>query len=116
MPPKELDDTLTSLPLRVGVYVPDDLLEDWFAPGPGMNPASPAALAAAARYARRFDCEFIYYPERQEGVLWKWVPAIEHDGRLTRPAGRQWSDRLAAGSWHALGESNPSLHRERVAS
>ena len=47
MPPKELDDTLTSLPLRVGVYVPDDLLEDWFAPGTGMNPASAAALVAA---------------------------------------------------------------------
>ena len=76
MPPKELDDTLTSLPLRIGVYVPDDLLEDWFAPGTGMNPASSAALAAAERYARRFDCEFKYYPERQEGVLWKWVPAI----------------------------------------
>ena len=76
MPPKELDDTLTSLPLRVGVYVPDDLLEDWFAPRTGMKPVSAQAIAAAERYGRRFECEFKHYAERQEGVFWKWVPAI----------------------------------------
>ena len=47
MPPEELDSTLTALPLRVGTYVPDDLLEDWFAPGTGMNPVSAEALKAA---------------------------------------------------------------------
>ena len=31
-PPKEMDDVLLNLPLRIGTYVPDDLLEDWFAP------------------------------------------------------------------------------------
>lgn len=36
--PKEMDSALTNLPLRIGAYVPDDLLEDWFAPGTGMNP------------------------------------------------------------------------------
>jgi hypothetical protein len=76
MPPKEMDESLNSLPLRVGIYVPDDLLEDWFAPGTGMNPVSADALEAAARYARRFECEFKHYPERREGVFWKWVPAI----------------------------------------
>jgi hypothetical protein len=76
MPPEELDDTLTALPLRVGAYVPDDLLEDWFAPGTGMNPVSKAALDAAEAYGRRFECEFKYYPERMEGVFWKWVPAM----------------------------------------
>ena len=76
MPPEELDRTLTALPLRVGTYVPDDLLEDWFAPGTGMNPVSDEALRAAEAYGRRFECEFKYYPERQEGVFWKWVPAI----------------------------------------
>ena len=34
------------------------------------------ALAAARSYGRRFECEFKYYPERMEGVFWKWVPAI----------------------------------------
>ncbi|WP_084044405.1 hypothetical protein M728_002589 [Ensifer sp. WSM1721] len=75
-PPKEMDSVLTNLPLRIGTYVPDDLLEDWFAPGTGMNPPSAAALAAAISYGRLFECEFKHYPERKEGVYWKWVPAI----------------------------------------
>lgn len=76
MPPEELDATLTALPLRVGAYVPEDLLEDWFAPGTGMNPVSAQALDAAETYGRRFECEFKYYPERMEGVFWKRVPAL----------------------------------------
>jgi hypothetical protein len=76
MPPEELDATLIALPLRVGVYIPDDLLEDWFAPGTGMKPVSGDALDAARVYGRRFECEFKYYPERMEGVFWKWVPAM----------------------------------------
>lgn len=75
-PPKEMDTVLQILPLRVGTYVPDDLLEDWFAPGTGMNPPCHAALEAAASYGRRFECEFKHYPDRKEGVFWKWVPAI----------------------------------------
>jgi hypothetical protein len=74
--PSEMDKVLSNLPLRIGTYVPEDLLEDWFAPGTGMNPPSDAALAAAETYGRRFECEFKYYPERMEGVFWKWVPAI----------------------------------------
>jgi hypothetical protein len=74
--PDDMDTVLSSLPLRIGAYVPDDLLEDWFAPGTGMNPASDQALAAAKTYGRHFECEFKYYPERMEGVFWKWVPAI----------------------------------------
>jgi hypothetical protein len=76
MSPEELDLTLQALPLRAGVYVPDDLLEDWFAPGTGMKPVSSQALNAAEAYGRRFECEFKYYPDRMEGVFWKWVPAI----------------------------------------
>jgi hypothetical protein len=71
-----LGDALVALPLRIGVYVPDDLLEDWFAPGTGMDPVSDEALSAAARFARRFDCEFKHYPDRKEAVMWKWVPAL----------------------------------------
>jgi hypothetical protein len=71
-----LGDVLKLLPLRIGVYVPDDLLEDWFAPGTGMDPVSPLALSIAGHFARRFDCEFKHYPERKEAVMWKWVPAI----------------------------------------
>lgn len=74
--PKEMDRTLQTLPLRVGAYVPDDLLEDWFAPGTGMNPPSPTALNGARSYGRLFECEFKHYPERKEGVFWKWVPAM----------------------------------------
>ena len=76
MPPKEMDDVLIKLPLRIGAYVPEDLLEDWFAPGTGMKPASKAALDRAEAYGRRFECEFKYYPERYEGVFWKFVPAM----------------------------------------
>ncbi|MBB3446792.1 hypothetical protein LVY75_08495 (plasmid) [Sinorhizobium sp. B11] len=76
MPASELDEVLTKLPLRIGVYVPDDLLEDWFAPGTGMNPVGSKALDAAAAYGRAFECEFKHYPDRKEGVFWKWVPAI----------------------------------------
>ncbi|MGE7367785.1 hypothetical protein ACQKKX_01785 [Neorhizobium sp. NPDC001467] len=76
MPPEELASTLRVLPLRVGIYIPDDLLEDWFAPGTGMDPPSETALAAAEAYGRQFECEFKYYPERREAVLWKWVPAM----------------------------------------
>jgi hypothetical protein len=76
MPPEEMDTVLTSLPLRIGAYVPDDLLEAWFAPGTGMNPVSVQAIEAAKAYGRRFECEFEYYPQRMEGVFWKWVPAI----------------------------------------
>jgi hypothetical protein len=76
VPPKSMDTVLKHLPLRIGAYVPDDLLEDWFAPGTGMKPASDQALSAAKAYGWRFECEFKYYPERMEGVFWKWVPAI----------------------------------------
>jgi hypothetical protein len=71
-----LGDALKALPLRIGVYVPDDLLEDWFAPGTGMDPVSPQALTIAAHFARRFECEFKHYPERKKAVMWKWVPAM----------------------------------------
>jgi hypothetical protein len=74
--PEEMDAVLRSLPLRIGAYVPDDLIEDWFAPHTGMNPPSEAALEAANAYGRRFECEFKYLAERREGVFWKWVPAI----------------------------------------
>ena len=76
MAPDEMDSVLKNLPLRIGAYVPDDLLEDWVAPRTGMNPVSEQALSAAADYGRRFECEFKYLPERMEGVFWKWVPAI----------------------------------------
>ncbi|CAN7768230.1 hypothetical protein C6558_12425 [Ensifer sp. NM-2] len=75
-PPKDMDGVLKQLPLRIGAYVPCDLLEDWFAPGTGMSPPSDEALKAAADYGWRFECEFKYYPDRKEGVFWKWVPAI----------------------------------------
>ncbi|SES45221.1 hypothetical protein [Rhizobium sp. NFR03] len=74
--PEDMDSVLRSLPLRIGAYVPDDLIEDWFAPRTGMNPPSDTALEAAKTYGLRFECEFKYYPERREGVFWKWVPAI----------------------------------------
>ena len=54
MPPKDMDMVLQYLPLRIGAYVPDDLLEDWFAPRTGMNPPTEAALAAAAAAIRYF--------------------------------------------------------------
>lgn len=76
LPPENLEKALMLLPLRVGVYVPDDLLEDWFDEGTGMNPVSAKALERAQAYAECFECEFKYYPERMEGVFWKWVPAI----------------------------------------
>lgn len=76
MLPSEMDDVLRHLPLRIGVYVPDDLLEEWFAPGTGLHPVSPDAISAAEKYGRKFECEFKYYPEHLEGVFWKWVPAI----------------------------------------
>ncbi len=75
-PPKEMNDVLPQLPLRIGASVPDDLLEDWFAPRTGMNPPTQTALEAARGYGRRFECEFKHYRERKEGVFWKWVPAI----------------------------------------
>ncbi|KFC65800.1 hypothetical protein FG93_04616 [Bosea sp. LC85] len=74
--PKQMDAVLKNLPVRIGAYVPDDLLEDWFAPGTGMNPPSAPALAAAKAYGKRFECEFEYDPQRNEGVFWKWVPAL----------------------------------------
>ncbi|WP_265502874.1 hypothetical protein [Paracoccus beibuensis] len=75
-PPVEMERVLESLPLRIGVYVPDDLMEDWFAPGEGMNPPSDDALTAAAGFGRRFDCEFKHDADRMEGFFWKWVPGI----------------------------------------
>lgn len=60
-PPRNMDDVLRYLPLRIGAYIPDDLLEDWFAPGTGMNPPNKAALEAARVYGRRFECEFKHY-------------------------------------------------------
>jgi hypothetical protein len=76
MPPNDFERLLELAPLRVAIAVPDDLMEDWFAPDTGMNPISPAAIQAAREYADRFECEFKYYPDRLEGVFWKWVPAI----------------------------------------
>ena len=76
MAPEEMKLVLRSLPLRIGAYIPADLLEDWFAPGTGMNPVSKKCLAAAEAYGRAFECEFKYYPERFEGVFWKFVPAL----------------------------------------
>jgi hypothetical protein len=71
-----MDDVLTKLPLRIGTYVPNDLIEDWFAPGTGMDPVAKEALEAAATYGQCFECEFKYDEDRREGVFWKWVPAI----------------------------------------
>jgi hypothetical protein len=76
MPPSEMDEVLRHLPLRIGAYILDDLLEDWFAPGTGMNPVSEQALKAAEAYGLNFECEFKHHPDRLEGVFWKWVPAI----------------------------------------
>jgi hypothetical protein len=75
-PPAAMEQVLESLPLRIGVYVPDDLIENWFAPGEGMSPPPPKALTAAADYAQRFECEFKHDAARKEGVFWKWVPGI----------------------------------------
>lgn len=75
-PPTDMVQVLNRLPLRIGVYVPDDLLENWFAPGQGMSPPSDTALAAAAAYGRQFDCEFKHDADRKEGVFWKWVPGM----------------------------------------
>ena len=74
--PDQMNTVLEKLPLRIGAYILNVLLEDWFAPGSGMNPPSSEALAAAKTYGRQFQCEYKYYPERMEGVFWKWVPAI----------------------------------------
>ena len=70
MPPTEMEEILAKLPLRVGLYVPDDVLQDWFP----TRAASPPEQAA--EYAASHECEFKHYPERREGVFWKWVPAI----------------------------------------
>ena len=75
MPPETIGEMLRIAPLRVAV-VPDDLLEDWFAPDTGMNPVSEEAIREAVAYGRLYDCEFKYYPDRLERVFWKWVPAI----------------------------------------
>jgi hypothetical protein len=76
MPPDGLAAALSMLPLRTGVYVPDDLLDEWFAGGAGRRPVAAEALAAAAEFGQRFECEFEHYPKRKEGVFWKFVSAI----------------------------------------
>lgn len=63
--PKALDAILRQLPLRTGLYVPDDLLQEWF-----------DDHGAAQSFAARFECEFQHDAERGEGIFWKWVPAI----------------------------------------
>jgi hypothetical protein len=75
-PPPELAELLRNAPLRVGISVPADLMEDWFAPDAGMNPLSLKAIESARAFARAYECEFKYDAERLEGVFWKWVPAI----------------------------------------
>jgi hypothetical protein len=37
-----------------------------------MKPASNQVLSAAKACGWRFECVFKYYPERMEGVSWKW--------------------------------------------
>ena len=73
--PEELKSILSSLPLRTGLYIPDDLLEDWFGQG-GSPPSLEDALPAASSFGRECDSEFEHDAERKEGVFWKWVPAI----------------------------------------
>ncbi|SEQ52674.1 hypothetical protein SAMN05216548_105126 [Faunimonas pinastri] len=80
MPPDPMNEVLRNLPLRIGTYVPDDLLQAWFAPAAepqnGSGAVSEAALDAARDYGWKFECEFTYDADRKEGVFWKWVPAI----------------------------------------
>lgn len=76
MPPPEIADIIAKLPLRVGLYVPDDILDEWFPPGARDGSLAGPALAAAQDYAKRVGCEFEYYADRGEGVFWKWVPAM----------------------------------------
>jgi hypothetical protein len=64
-PPHEFESILHQLPLRIGVYVPDDILEEWF-----------GDHASAKQYGTRFECEFKHDSARGEGVFWKWVPAV----------------------------------------
>ena len=71
MPPAVVDEIIRKLPLRVGLYVPDDLLQDWF---PAESNRTP--VERAREHARSLECEFEYYSERAEGVFWKWVPAL----------------------------------------
>jgi len=35
--PDQMNTVLEKQPLRIGAYIPNDLLEDWFASGSGMN-------------------------------------------------------------------------------
>jgi hypothetical protein len=72
----ELDGLLERLPLRIGVYVPDDILAQLFPPGTADGILDPKAREAAVEYAGRFDCEFEYDEERREGTFWKFVPAL----------------------------------------
>ncbi len=72
----DLDGLLDKLPLRIGIYVPDDILEILFPPGAVDGTLDPDARKAAEEYGKRFGCEFEYDPERREGTFWKFVPAM----------------------------------------
>jgi hypothetical protein len=76
MPPPEIEEIIRKLPLRVGLYVPDDILEEWFPPGVRDGTLTEPTRGAVQDYAKRVGCEFEYYPDRGEGVFWKWVPAM----------------------------------------
>lgn len=75
-PPPEIEEIIRKLPLRVGLYVPDDILQDWFSPRERSGAAGQTGEEAAQAFAQRTGCEFQYDSERGEGVFWKWVPAM----------------------------------------
>ncbi len=66
---------LQNLPLRIGTYVPDDLLGVWFAPGTGNESPAEAALEAARAHGRPFECDANATRAQGRSVL-QWVPAI----------------------------------------
>ena len=74
--PAEIDEILGKLPLRIGLYVPDDLLQEWFPPATKDGGVDQLTRTAAEQYAARFECEFQHDAARAEGVFWKWVPAL----------------------------------------
>ena len=69
--PHEIDEILDRLPPGVTLNVPDQILMQWFPPGPAEQGMVGIALERAQRYAESCGCKFSYHRSIREGIFYK---------------------------------------------
>jgi hypothetical protein len=69
--PHEIDEILERLPVQATLNVPDEVLAQWFPPGPTEDGMDGVAFERAQSYAASCGCKFGYHKSIREGIFYK---------------------------------------------